>query len=196
MGFNFSVYTLSQFLFPSRHIQSDWRILFPFIQGLSVCSGNLGTGLWWGTGDNRADAQSLLTCLLRRAVITLVFTIQVISDIYPIHPLPTCPWSHRETAGLFEAPSVQTLCALVPALTLLPALGPPRGVDPGLPEFSGSTELSGTLHMYRWWTLAQTEKHRNVSTYEIYGIIILIILSKRFQIPFPSGGRKRTQDSN
>lgn len=44
-----------------------------------------------------------------------------------------CPWPHRKTARLCEAPGAQTTCASFPAPTLLLALGSPHGVGPWTP---------------------------------------------------------------
>ena len=95
-------------------------------------------------------------CPMSGAVVTL----RVISDVCPIRPRPVCPWSHTQTARLFEAPSVPTLCALVPAPTPLPAPGPPRGVDPGLhkaiwqfayaPMMNSGTNLEAQKHKHLW----------------------------------------------
>lgn len=76
----------------------------------------------------------------------LVFTIQVISDMYLICPLPIYSWSHRETARLFETPYAQTSLGLHSCSNPAGSWAPPGG-KPGLHAFSDSTHLSGSFHM-------------------------------------------------
>ena len=135
-------------LFLSRHIQSNQKFLPPCAQGWSVYSGN---------SENNRALEGVLEPQIRPWVFahTLVcreellspcggFPTQLTSDPRPKCPPRTWPWSQRDCSAI-SAPSAQALCALVPDPSSTP--DSPWGVDPRLPAFFGSTELSDGLHM-------------------------------------------------